>query len=113
MTKLSTSVEVRKLTGKPIFSQLGRTNDERNMNERKKNNISFTNEKSVHEGKLQILLLSFEHCCLPFVRSCSIISLNVRSFYEHFPVKKSYFNKDISYLMSYSMEIKSGQLNFF
>ena len=32
--------------------QLGRTNDERNMNERKYIYNSFTNEKSVHEGKL-------------------------------------------------------------
>ena len=63
------------------LAQPRRTNVERNMNEQKK-------KKIVHERKLQISLLSFERVCPPFVRSCSIFSLNVRSLYEHFPEKK-------------------------
>lgn len=46
------------------------------------------NEKSLHERKVQISLLSFEHFWLPFVRSCSICSLDVRSLCEHFSGKK-------------------------
>ena len=40
-------------------SQLGRTNNERNMNERNKKINLFTNRKSVHERKTQIHVLSF------------------------------------------------------
>ena len=60
---------------------------------------------SVHKRKLQISQLSFEHVSPPFVRSCSIHSLNVRSWHEHFSQKKKLssinWNK-ISTLATYS-----------
>ena len=87
-----------------IIPQLGRTNDERDMNDRNKKKL-FTNRKLVHERRTQIHVLSFvqverfyrisflsfvqvERFCrislLSFIRSCFVRLFMFRSSREQF-----------------------------